>query len=68
MSDEKSFFARWSRRKHAADVPTVVQSNQEKCNDVLVSELPTASLAQPPAFDVAGLPSAHSSKSACRPT
>jgi hypothetical protein len=37
-----------------------VQSNQEKCNDVLVSELPTASLAQPPAFDVAGLPAIDS--------
>jgi hypothetical protein len=60
MSDEKNFFARWSRRKHGANPETTEQSKPENCGDVLVSKLPTASLSQASSFDAASLPAIDS--------
>ena len=60
MSDEKNFFARWSRRKHDADPETTRQSKPENCGDVLVSKLPIASLTQASPFDAASLPAMNS--------
>jgi hypothetical protein len=60
MSDEKNFFARWSRRKYDADAKAIAQSTPRKRDDVLVSELPTAPLAKTSPFDVASLPAVDS--------
>jgi uncharacterized protein DUF3306 len=60
VSDEKNFFARWSRRKLDAEIETLAQSHSAKRDNVVVSELPAASPVQTSAFDVASLPAIDS--------
>jgi hypothetical protein len=60
MSDEKSFFARWSRRKHYAHLETNERSKSEGCGAVLVPKLSAASLTQASPFDAATLPAIDS--------
>lgn len=57
MSDEKSFFTRWSSRKRRVNAETLAQPESKKCDEVLISESTRASLAR---FDAASLPAIDS--------